>query len=114
MLGAFAISTIAFGVSLVQPPTCPFSSTPIAVATLVSQRLRAEQPHRGEAAAARSARTARRLAIDSEREVAAASSPRPIDIVVRISLYERTGSRPTAPKNPVSSSVLWPVSCCSR
>ena len=30
-----------------------------------------------------------------------ASSPRPIDILVRISLYVRTGARPTAPKNPV-------------
>ena len=57
---------------------------------------------------ARSPRTARRLAVDSERAVARASSPRPIDILVRISLYERTGSRPTAPKNPVSSSVVWP------
>jgi hypothetical protein len=40
--------------------------------------------------------------------VAWASSPRPIDILVRISLYERIGSRPTAAKNPVSSSVVWP------
>ena len=51
-------------------------------------------------------RTARRLAIDSERAVARASSPRPIDILVWISLYERTGSRPTAPKNPVSSGYV--------
>ena len=57
---------------------------------------------------ARSGRTARRLEFDSERVVDRASSPSPIDILVRISVYERTGSRPTAPKNPVSSSVVWP------
>jgi hypothetical protein len=59
-----------------------------------------------DAASALSARTARRLAVDSERAVAWAWSPRPIDILVRISLYERTGSRPTEPKNPVSSSFV--------
>ena len=42
--------------------------------------------HRAAAASARSARTARRLAVDSERAVARAWSPRPIDILVRISL----------------------------
>jgi hypothetical protein len=41
---------------------------------------------RADAASARSARTARRLAVDSERAVAGAWSPRPIDILVRISL----------------------------
>src|ERR1035441_5140508 len=64
--------------------------------------------HREDAASARSARTARLLAVDSERAVARASSPKPIDILVWISMYERTGSRPTASKNPVSSSVVWP------
>ena len=47
--------------------------------------------HRADAASARSDRAARRLAVDSERAVARAWSPRPIDILVRISLYERTG-----------------------
>ena len=62
--------------------------------------------HRADAASVRSARTARRLAVHNERAVARASSPNPIDILERISLYERNGSRPTAPKNPVSSSVV--------
>jgi hypothetical protein len=53
-------------------------------------------------------RTARRLAVESERAVARVSSPRPIDILVRISLYERTGLRPVSVKIPVSSRVVWP------
>jgi hypothetical protein len=62
--------------------------------------------YREDAAPVRSVRTARLLAVDNERAVATASSPKPIDILVWISLYERTGSRPTAAKNPVSSSVV--------
>ncbi len=64
--------------------------------------------HRADEDSARSARLARRLAVDSERAVAWVWSPKPIDILVRISLWERTGLRPIALKKPASSSVVWP------
>jgi hypothetical protein len=74
MLGAFAISTIGFGVSEVQPPECPFSSTPIAVAVLVLLRPLSRQSG-GLPAASRSTASERQEPSEVERAVAVHTGP---------------------------------------